>query len=69
MDEERIKELEGRPFFRMFPRKVDSLKKNICTFCNEPIGEFKDECSKREFQISGMCQKCQDKIFREVLKE
>ena len=25
--------------------------------------EFRDDLSKREFTISGMCQVCQDKVF------
>jgi len=25
--------------------------------------EFRDECSRREYKISGLCMKCQDKIF------
>ena len=34
-----------------------------CHTCNSPIGEFRDEISAREFEISGMCQDCQDKTF------
>lgn len=64
MDEERIKELEKRPFFRMFPEKVDDLKNSLCTFCGKPITKFKNEISRKEFQISGSCQDCQDKIFK-----
>ena len=28
--------------------------------------KFKDELSRKEFMISGICQKCQDKYFKEV---
>ncbi len=37
----------------------------FCPFCKNPVvmDEFKDELSLREFQISGMCQTCQDEIF------
>lgn len=31
--------------------------------CGGPATEFKDEISRREYRISGLCQKCQDKIF------
>ena len=31
--------------------------------CGKPVGEFRDECSKREYTISGFCQECQDKVF------
>tara|TARA_B100001964_G_C14125849_1_gene550512 strand:- start:906 stop:1118 length:213 start_codon:yes stop_codon:yes gene_type:complete len=31
--------------------------------CGGPALEFKDEVSKKEYTISGLCQKCQDKVF------
>ena len=31
--------------------------------CGEPVTSFTDEISAHEFCISGLCQKCQDKIF------
>jgi hypothetical protein len=37
----------------------------LCTTCAEPITDFKDELSEREFNISGLCQKCQDRVFSE----
>lgn len=33
--------------------------------CYGPAHEFRDEISKREFTISGLCQECQDKAFSE----
>lgn len=37
----------------------------ICpTIISEPDKHFKDELSKREFVISGLCQYCQDEIFK-----
>ena len=36
---------------------------DLCTSCGGPATDFKDELSKREFTISGFCQKCQDDIF------
>lgn len=35
----------------------------ICTLCNAPACQFKDLLSEREYQISGMCQTCQDSTF------
>ena len=35
-------------------------KEKICVACHEPIGEFKDELSRKENSISGTCQECQD---------
>lgn len=31
--------------------------------CGGPATEFRDELSAREYRISGMCQKCQDRFF------
>lgn len=31
--------------------------------CGKPIGEFRDELSRKEYTISGMCQSCQDELF------
>lgn len=33
------------------------------TGCGGPATEFKDELSRREYRISGLCQKCQDEVF------
>ena len=35
----------------------------LCTTCDGVAESFKDEASEREYQISGMCQSCQDEIF------
>lgn len=39
----------------------------ICPFCNKKItfalSEFRDDLSRKEFRISGLCQKCQDEFF------
>ena len=31
--------------------------------CGGPATEFRDALSKKEYGISGLCQKCQDSIF------
>lgn len=36
-----------------------------CVKCGESASSFRDEVSKREFKISGLCQKCQDEVFGE----
>lgn len=35
----------------------------ICPTCREAVGKFRNQISAREFDISGMCQECQDKTF------
>lgn len=61
-------------FQQKSPEMVELLKRlapNACTFgescptCGKPISYFRNEISRREFKISGMCQKCQDNVFGE----
>lgn len=35
----------------------------ICPTCGCEVGQFKDKLSELEFEISGMCQDCQDEVF------
>jgi len=41
----------------------DAISKKICVICKNPTRHFHDAKSAKEFQISGMCQSCQDKTF------
>jgi uncharacterized CHY-type Zn-finger protein len=34
-----------------------------CVSCGKPATEFKDELSRKEYNISGLCQNCQNEIF------
>jgi hypothetical protein len=38
----------------------------VCQACGNEITGFKDELSLREAHISGLCQNCQDKAFKET---
>jgi hypothetical protein len=40
-----------------------TIRANVCMFCGQPVTGFRNEISKREFSISGLCQSCQDKTF------
>jgi hypothetical protein len=46
---------------------MELIENRQCPLCENKINvnDFKDELSLREFTISGMCQKCQNKIFAE----
>jgi hypothetical protein len=48
-----------------FGKQVERFEQGKCVFCKKPIflNDFRNEISKREYGISGMCQECQDKIF------
>ena len=48
---------------KIFPGTVEKIKNNICPTCNKELGEFRNSLSKKEYEISGMCQKCQDGVF------
>jgi hypothetical protein len=43
--------------------RQDAAKLRICTFCKQHISGFRDTLSQREFEISGLCQDCQDDVF------
>lgn len=47
----------------LFPGTMSAIDKGLCPCCRNPIGEFRDALSRKEFGISGMCQKCQDNVF------
>ena len=40
-----------------------TLAENKCMTCKGDAIEFKDALSFKEYQISGMCQVCQDEVF------
>ncbi len=48
-----------------FDKEVKAVEENRCPFCNKPIkmADFRNELSKKEYRISGLCQKCQDEMF------
>lgn len=43
-------------------RKV--IRANKCALCHKNANFFKDTISQAEYRISGMCQECQDGVFR-----
>lgn len=40
-----------------------SITNDLCALCIKPAVDFRNEISKKEYTISGMCQDCQDKVF------
>lgn len=48
----------------MFGRSnTEALTHRVCVVCGQPVAIFRDDISRREYKISGMCQKCQDSTF------
>jgi len=49
---------------KTFGRNYTECKNNNqCVICGELADNFTDELSRKEFQISAMCQTCQDNVF------
>lgn len=46
-----------------FGAELEAIDKGLCPMCHGKVGKFRDDLSRKEFGISGMCQKCQDSIF------
>lgn len=46
-------------------RNVERVEAGRCPCCDRGIdpAEFRDDISRREFRISGMCQACQDSVW------
>ena len=51
---------------RLFKRgRAQAKAERICVFCGGDASSFKDDLSEREYEISRLCQKCQDSVFNE----
>jgi len=44
-------------------KEAERLERGLCPFCGRRPGRFRDLLSRREFEISGLCQDCQDEVF------
>jgi hypothetical protein len=49
----------------IFPGTIENIQNCRCTDCGLPVTEksFRDALSIKEYEISGLCQRCQDEIF------
>lgn len=57
----------GEDLRNMYPREFLRIAGGNCPVCDTKIREeeFIDELSKKEFKISGLCQACQDSVFKD----
>lgn len=46
-----------------FGENVKRVERGLCATCGKKPSGFRDAISRKEFGISGMCQKCQDSVF------
>ena len=42
-----------------------AIQINLCQLCGDDAAAFTDEVPRREYAITGACQRCQDEIFAE----
>lgn len=57
---------KDKPFTRLAAELTGTLGRldaGQCPTCGNEIGIFRDRLSEKEFEISGMCQTCQDVTF------
>ncbi len=53
----------NKPVFLVFPQAKQNIINNKCAMCAGEIVGFRDQLSRQEYSISGLCQKCQDNFF------
>lgn len=54
-----------KPIDILMPGRRAIMDAGVCVTCGGPAVDFEDDLSRRENEISGMCQVCQDDVFRE----
>ena len=49
----------------LFPEREKRLKEGRCVICGEKVN-FNEmtEIERREYDVSGMCKKCQQEVFK-----
>jgi len=49
----------------MFPKEEARRDQGCCPFCDKPVDPkaLRDDLSRKEFGISGLCQECRDEMF------
>lgn len=44
--------------------RTEAIEGDTCVSCKQPAIEFEDELSRKEYSISGLCQSCQNAVFK-----
>ncbi len=47
-----------------YKNEVRLIMEGKCPKCKDIITKFRDELSLKEYKISGLCQECQDEVYR-----
>lgn len=50
-------------FLETFMGRSTAILLDYCAFCRKPAENFRDELSRKEYTISGLCERCQDEVF------
>lgn len=60
----------NKPCFKLFPDTLKDINAGRCPDCKMLIPkeaggrlQFRDQLSRDEYSISGLCQQCQDEMF------
>ena len=55
-----------KPIGQLRPDVANTIRKGNCPFCQNTVKreDFRDDLSRRKYEISGLCQNCQDATFR-----
>ena len=62
----------SRPAFSIFPEAADRVMAGECVTCRSlhiRNLDFRDDLSRQDYSITGMCQKCQDSVYGVILDE
>jgi len=43
--------------------RSSAIEADVCVFCAQDASVFRDEASRVEYTMSGLCQDCQDEVF------
>jgi hypothetical protein len=48
-----------------FGKEIDRVEVGLCPWCGLPVNpeDFRDDASRKESKITGMCQECIDEYF------
>ena len=66
----------NKPVFDIFPKALGRIQYGRCPGCKKIVNKtgtfakdesisspFRDDLSRKEYSISGLCQDCQDEVF------
>lgn len=57
----------NRPVFKVFQTAAKDVTAGNCPWCKKPIHpnkDFRNALSLKEYEISGICQACQDDYYK-----